>query len=136
MRSTFFLESEAVYFSKKVATFQINLPKAVFSTEKSAVKAEVYMTTNNYSLYATLYGITLKQAAIFKLFELKVEHFIDAFVCESKLFSLGVFCFRHLVPYGVIHQHVTSLYCLELFACHFCKHLWHVPDEWLRPFAL
>ena len=33
-------ESDAVYFSKKVATFRINLLKAVFSAEKSAVKTE------------------------------------------------------------------------------------------------
>jgi hypothetical protein len=36
----FYPKSDAVYFSKKVATFRINLLKAVFSAEKSAVKTE------------------------------------------------------------------------------------------------
>ena len=102
----------------------------------------LYIKTNTCCLYKTLYSITLKQAAIFKpIFKLKGEHFFNVFVHESRLFCLGFpnptpHPPRHLVSYGVFHQHVTSLFCLAQFACHFYKHLWHVLDKWFRPFAL
>jgi hypothetical protein len=97
-----------MYFSEKVATFRINLLKAVFSEEKFAVRTEVlFITPNTYCLYSTLNSITLKHAAISKpIFKQNGKHSFDTSVLVSVRFGWFLFSTTRFVR---CHSHTCDL---------------------------